>query len=478
MQQPEPDVIVNDVHSRLNETRVARILRPTSTDEIVMYVRDAAQPLAIAGGRHAMGGQQFASDDLLLDMTGLNHVLAFDPARGEIEAEAGMMWPALAHWLAEAQPDRPGAWGIIQKQTGADDLTIGGAVSANVHGRVLGHGPIVADVIGLTVIDAEGIARCCSRTENAELFRLAIGGYGLFGPLTSIRLRLRRRSKVRRTVRPCAIDAAVPALEAAAAGGLGYGDFQFAIDPGGDDFLRMGICSTYGPVSADTPILADQRALSREDWETLFWLAHTDPRRASDAYTGHYLATDGQLYWSDRHQFADYHPGYHAALDRRLHAAVAGSEMITELYVPRPALPAFMADVAADLRQHGDQVIYGTVRLIERDRETFLAWAREPWACVVINLHVDHSPDGIHRATKAFRRLIARALSYRGSFYLTYHRWATREQVRAAYPQFVSFLREKHRYDPMERFQSDWYRHYRGMFGEDGNRATSPRSNP
>jgi hypothetical protein len=112
-------------------------------------------------------------------------------------------------------------------------------------------------------------------------------------------------------------------------------------------------------------------------------------------------------------------------------------------------------------------VIYGTVRLIERDDETVLAWAREPWACIVFNLHVDHTPEGLARAADAFRRLIDRALAHGGSFYLTYHRWATREQVEAAYPQFVEFLREKRRSDPEERFQSDWYRHYREMFRDD-----------
>ena len=116
-----------------------------------------------------------------------------------------------------------------------------------------------------------------------------------------------------------------------------------------------------------------------------------------------------------------------------------GSEMITELYVPRRDLPAFMAEVAHDFRTHQTPVIYGTVRLIERDDETVLAWARQPWACIVFNLHVDHTPEGIERAADAFRRLIDRALAYGGSYYLTYHRWATREQVEAATRSSSSF---------------------------------------
>jgi FAD/FMN-containing dehydrogenase len=77
---------------------------------------------------------------------------------------------------------------------------------------------------------------------------------------------------------------------------------------------------------------------------------------------------------------------------------------------------------------------------------------------------VSHTPDGIARAAAAFRRLIDQAKKRGGSYFLTYHKWATRSQVEACYPQFSEFLRLKRRYDPQERFQSDWYRHYRQLF--------------
>ena len=70
--------------------------------------------------------------------------------------------------------------------------------------------------------------------------------------------------------------------------------------------------------------------------------------------------------------------------------------------------------------------------------------------------------DGIARAQRTFRALIDLALERDGSFFLTYHRWATPEQVRHAYPRFDDFLQRKLRHDPEERLQSDWYRHWRG----------------
>ena len=45
-------------------------------------------------------------------------------------------------------------------------------------------------------------------------------------------------------------------------------------------------------------------------------------------------------------------------------------------------------------------------------------------------------------------------------------RFASRRQVEACYPQFPEFLHLKRKYDPEERFQSDWYAHHRRMFAD------------
>ena len=124
--------------------------------------------------------------------------------------------------------------------------------------------------------------------------------------------------------------------------------------------------------------------------------------------------------------------------------------MITDLYVPRSCFEVFMEDTRQALRQRDANVIYGTVRLIERDSETFLAWAREPWVCTILNLHVDHTESGISSAAETFRHLIDIAISHGGSYYLTYHRWARQDQVDQCYPQMRAFLEAKRKHDPGE----------------------------
>jgi FAD/FMN-containing dehydrogenase len=413
-----------------------------------------------------MGGQQFGSDTIMIDTRSMNRVLSFDPGKGEIEVEAGIQWPELIHYLIETQKDRKRQWGIIQKQTGADRLSIGGALAANVHGRGLRFKPIIADVESFLLIDANGGARTCSRRENSELFRLAIGGYGLFGVIASVKLRLAPRRKIERVVEVLDLEDLIPVFQQRIADGSLYGDFQYMTDPESDGFLRKGVVSRYRPVADNTPMPEGQKELAVDDWKSLYYLGHVDKRKAFEVYSSYYLSTSGQTYWSDTHQLSTYIDNYHVELDKRLGAKEKGTEMITEIYAPRKELARFLDDVRKDCRENKVDVIFGVFRLIEKDDESFLAWAKEPYACVIFNLHVVHSPQGLEKAAEDFRRLIDRAIQYGGSYYLTYHRWATRKQVESCYPQFPEFLRLKKKYDPEERFQSDWYRHYKKMFAD------------
>jgi FAD/FMN-containing dehydrogenase len=413
--------LVNDVHSRLNATML-EVVRPADAGELIAAVKSAGNrgiPIIPSGSRHAMGGQQFCSRGLMLDTRGLNRVLGFDADCGFLEVEVGIEWPEAIAFLQQSP------WSIVQKQTGADRLTVGGAVSANIHGRGLNLRPFVQDLESLTLVNARGELVRCSREENAELFRHIVGGYGLFGCIYSVTLRLMPRTLLRRRVRIVRAEQVVEELHSRVPAGALYGDWQFAIDSTSDDFLDIGVCSTYERDESGGSLPGGQRQLSEADWCRLLHLAHTDKSAAFDEYSRYYLSTDGQRYWSDTHQLGAYVDGYHDAIDAAL--GCRGSEMISEY---------------------------------ERDTETALAWARERWACVVFNLHVDHTPAEIARAASAFRGLVDCALNLSGSYYLTYHHWATHEQALAAHPALPGFLAYKRNVDPAEVFQSDWYRHF------------------
>ena len=461
---------LNDIHSQLNETAMRRVVTPRTATEIqqaVAAIREDGDRLSIAGGRHAMGGQQFLDGGVLLDASGLNRILELDAERGLVRVEAGILWSDLVRGLRDMQQGQARRWSVVQKQTGADRLSIGGALAANGHGRGLTYKPIVQDVESFELVDASGAVRHCSRTENPELFSLAIGGYGLFGIIYAVTLRLMPAHRVRRVVEITTIDQLETLFTERIADGFTYGDFQYKTDETSPCFLRDGVMSCYvpvpgGPVSDDEPHIAETplNLLSEQDWRGLLYLSHVDKARAFDEYAGFYLSTNGQTYDSDTFQLSQYIDDYHRELDRSLNAAVKCTETITELYVPLPSLADFMDAAARELRERSANVIYGTIRLIEQDDETFLNWARQPYACIVFNLHVEHTETGIAHAANALRALIDLATERDGSYFLTYNKFATPQQLARCYPQFGEFLALKDRYDPDGVFSSDWLRAY------------------
>lgn len=115
-----------------------------------------------------------------------NKILAFDREQGVCCCEAGVL---LGDLLAVIVPQ-----GFFLPVTpGTKLVTVGGAVAANVHGK--NHhqaGALARYVDALELLSADGTRRWCSRTAHADLFRDTLGGMGLTGIITAVRLRLRR----------------------------------------------------------------------------------------------------------------------------------------------------------------------------------------------------------------------------------------------------------------------------------------------
>ncbi|MGE5445952.1 MAG: FAD-binding oxidoreductase [Ignavibacteriales bacterium] len=458
-------VLVNDVHTGLNPTVVDRIVYPNSIDAIgktIHTARHEGKAICIAGARHAMGAQQFATHGILIDTTVMSRVLNFNPEEGTIELEAGIQWPIFISYLLKTQENQLKQWGIAQKQT-ADWLSIGGSLGSNVHGQGLRMKPFIQDVESFVLIDANGKELRCSRHENTELFRLAIGGYGLFGIIYSVTLRLVPRQKVERVAEIISVEDLTQAYEERITGDFLYGTFLYNANPESDDFLRKGIFVCYRPVDTSKPVPDYEEQLPNDKWINFRYLAHADKGQYFQKVSSHYLLTSGKLSWSDTHQMGLYVKGYHHILDQML-GTPESSDITTEVYVPKEAIADFASEVREDFRKNRVDLIFGDIGIIQQDDESFLAYARKPYARMSFNVHTVHSPEGVERTRQAYRRLIDMAVRRGGSYYLTNHKFATSEQVKACYSQFPEFLQLKKKYDPEERFQSDWYRYYKKMF--------------
>lgn len=156
--------------------------RPRSVDELRALV--GAGPLIARGNGRGYGDcAQNAANTV--EMLRFNRMLSFDPAAGQLVAEAGVLLKDVIDCLL------PRGW-FPSVTPGTKFVTLGGMVAADVHGK--NHhreGSFGAFIDWLDVLGADGEVRRCSPTRNAKLFACTIGGMGLTGIILRVAFRLR-----------------------------------------------------------------------------------------------------------------------------------------------------------------------------------------------------------------------------------------------------------------------------------------------
>lgn len=126
-----------------------------------------------------------AEGDLVLATRWQNKFMDFDPIAGRIVAQAGVTLGEVLDVII------PQGW-FLPVTPGTRFVSLGGALASNVHGK--NHhrtGPIVNFVDHCTVLTEVGNLRT-SQTENPELFRATIGGYGMTGLIQEVGINLAR----------------------------------------------------------------------------------------------------------------------------------------------------------------------------------------------------------------------------------------------------------------------------------------------
>jgi len=126
------------------------------------------------------------SGNIVLDMTGMDQILEWDPATGYVRCEAGVTLEKL--WK-HIEPD--GWWPPVV--SGTMKTTLGGCLSANIHGKNnFKMGTIGEHVTEFTAMLPTGALITCTPKKNADLFYAMISGLGMLGVFISVTLKMKR----------------------------------------------------------------------------------------------------------------------------------------------------------------------------------------------------------------------------------------------------------------------------------------------
>jgi glycolate oxidase FAD binding subunit len=178
------------------------LIEARSKDEVVETLRSSSERktrVSIVGGRtHADKGNPCRIDRELVT-SGLDRVIAYDPAEMLAVVEAGMRIGDLRRILAEGGQEWP--------VDAAEDATVGGMIAtASSSPRRLRMGPLRDTVVEMELVTGDGRsvrsgARTVKSVAGYDVHRLATGSLGTLGAIVQVAVKVRPLPKARRVVR-------------------------------------------------------------------------------------------------------------------------------------------------------------------------------------------------------------------------------------------------------------------------------------
>ncbi|HYP89084.1 MAG TPA: FAD-binding oxidoreductase [Polyangiaceae bacterium] len=171
-------------------TRAAcRYAEPRSVDELAFALKQAQSEgltVAFRGAGRSYGDAAINTGGMVIDATRLDRLLDWNPTTGVLEAEAGLTVEGL--WRRTIED---GYWPAVVP--GTMRPTLGGCVAMNIHGKNnFRAGPFGDHVLELDLLTPGGELLTLSRQQSPELFHAVIGGLGMLGAVTRVKLKLKK----------------------------------------------------------------------------------------------------------------------------------------------------------------------------------------------------------------------------------------------------------------------------------------------
>jgi decaprenylphospho-beta-D-ribofuranose 2-oxidase len=379
-------VILEDV-GRLYPTQVREVVYSREVADLQAVVRRAAAEklkVSIAGKRHSQGGHVFYKDAVVLDMTRFNKILQLDTARKLITVQSGATWEDIQNYANEH--------GLAVKvQQASNIFTVGGSLSVNAHGRDPRFGPVIETVESFRILLADGRIVRASRSENRELFSLAIGGYGLFGVILEVDLSLTDNVVYeKRTVE------------------LDYGDYLafFKREVRGNP--EVGLHYAWPSIASEgylRTLLVSTYYRSNREAEGIFALKEERFIPITRFFLS--LSRKGQagkdLRWALQRQLGD-RPGSSKLVSRNNamrpevlfleYDSPTDTDILQEYFVPMERIASFVDALRTTVDAHKVNLLSATIRYVPGNGEAFLSYAPQDSFAVVLYINQELSDRG------------------------------------------------------------------------------------
>lgn len=426
---------------------------PACTQEVQQLIREAQKTgkhITIVGAGKGNSVKSTQCDTYELKQNQMNHIIALNLKDKKITVQPGILWSTIQECI------NPFGLSIAAMQS-YSDFSVGGTIGVNAHGQDFRFAPIAQTIDSMVIVDAHGNLKRVSSTENSELFRLIIGGYGLFGVIVEVTIHLIDNTMLEKKVM---IEYTSDILSHSQKN-LDRDDialYSARFDMGKEHFMDRMISITYTNTHEIThaPLSSTKKIETANNYmiNILFNLT-----RQYKFLRNKRFAFECNFFEKLCTKYTRNNAMYHQT-GTLSHTDNTKIEILQEYFIPLQNMKAFIRQAKAILIHNKVDVLNCTLRYVKKDTISYLPYAPETVGAFVFYYSIDNKKQGFDDAQKWTQQLVNSALDCNGRFYLPYYCFATKEQVRKAYPEFDGFIALKKVYDPNALFINDLYSTY------------------
>ncbi len=452
---------INDA-SHLNKTAVYGIVKISTEDDIrnaLQFARDNHLKITCAGQQHSMGGQTFTHGGLILDLRNFN-AIRLDKEHRTVNIQSGARW-----WQLQQLLDQQGL--SVKSMQSINIFSVGGALSVNAHGIDPMPGPVAPTVRSMRVMLSDGEIVRASPTENAELFRHVLGGYGLFGVILDVDLDVinnemyaRKETYMNYTEFPKYYQ---DNIENNGNIGLVFG--RLSVAP--QSYLRETAVHSYEktefagalpplqPAQHDTLdrfIINLSKTGSLGRWVRWTLEKYAEPHLHACATRNQAMSQKEVCLVSRNEEMYD----DMAYLQNRLR----DTDILQEYFVPYDRMPQFVDGLREVVQRNHANLLNVTIRTVHQDNITALPYAKQNMFGFVLYFNVKFNEKDNEILQQTTTDLIDVALQAGGTYYLPYQLFYSRSQLQKSYPEIDDFFAAKKKYDPIGLFANAFYEKY------------------
>ncbi len=443
-----------DDASRLNLTKVDTIISVPNDKKaieiqlrnILKYAKANKLKISIAGAQHSMGGHTIYPDGIVLNMLPYKQ-MELDTVSNILTIGSGAFWEDALRYL-----DKSGK--SISVMQSFSSFSIGGSMSVNGHGWQKDSPPISSSVISFTLMNANAEIVNCSREENSELFHLVVGGYGLFGIILEVKLKVVDNVALQYKYIKLSPKNYISHYKKYVSGNpkvnMVYGRLRIS----DKHFLEEATLNFFEKIKAEPKLLQEQKSV---ETQRLVFRGSVDSeygkRLRWDLETGANKARENSEYSRNEVLSSDA-----SLIENKDHSS---TDLLQEYFIPERNFNQYIEEIKPILKKSEIDLLNITIRDVHKDKDSYLSYAREDMFGFVFLFNQKKTAQGEKEMKNLTNELIDVALKNGGTYYLPYRLHIDRNKMRKAYPQAESFFKMKLKYDPEELFNNKFYQHYR-----------------